>query len=103
RKTLTVALLALVLLAALLFEDDDLIGLTMADDRCRYGSTADLRIAARAKDKRLNIDLRTGVAGYCRNTKRLPFFNRELLAARLDNCVTHPIMLLPRQDELRRR
>src|SRR5690606_37117534 len=93
RKTLTVALLALVLLAPLHCEDDHLVGRSMADDRCGYGSIADRRIGDNAKDKRLIIDLRKRVGAYCRSSKRLPFFNRELLAPRLDCCLTHPITL----------
>ena len=93
RVTLTVSLLALVLLAAFLLEDNYLLAPAMSDDRGRDGGSTDLQIFPDAKNKGFDIDLRAGISSDSRYAKRLAFFDRELLAACSDNCVTHFVLI----------
>lgn len=79
------ALLALVLLASLLFEDDDLIALAVANDRGLYGAGTD----ARAREQRLDLHRLSCVGTDRRHAERLTALNGKLLATRSDNCVTH--------------
>ena len=87
--SLAVALRTFVLLTSLLFEDDDLFATAMADDRRLNRPLADLRILPAAKDESRDVDLCAFFAFEARNAKRLAVFNRELFAARFDDCVTH--------------
>src|SRR5690349_10033068 len=85
RKTLTVSLFALVLLAALFLEDDDLIVLAVANN----GHVQLARTALAAGEKRLDLDLLAFLSLDRRHTHSLPAFDSELLATCPDNCVTH--------------
>lgn len=78
-------LLAFVLLAAFLFEDDDLIALAVAYDGCFERTGAGFAVGK----KRIDIDLGTGIGADGRHAKRLAALDRKLLTARFDNCVTH--------------
>src|SRR6188472_73235 len=89
-KTLTVALLPLVLLAAFLFENNDLIVLAVAYyrgvDCC---SAADLSILSLADQQSIDRHFLAFFLINSRHTKRLAAFDRKLLSACFDDCVTH--------------
>ena len=78
-------MLALVLLAALLFENDDLIAKAVADDRClnaRCGCFA-------VRKDRVDIDFLACFGIDRRNSDRLAALDRELLTAGFNDRVTH--------------
>ena len=97
RVPLAMALLSLVLFPPFLLEDYDLLTSAVADYGSFDGSVAtDLRVLAGSNYESRNVDLRAFFTLETRDTKRLTVFNRELLAARLNYCVTH--LYLPRRD-----
>ena len=84
RKALSVALLPFVLFAAFLFENNDLVRFAVADDGRLNGSGADLV----ANDQRIEINLLAFFFTDLRDTKRHSAFDRKLLTACFDDCVT---------------
>ena len=87
-------LFALVLLAALLLEDNDLFTASVANDLCFNGSVAsNFCVLARTNDERLNIDRTTLFALDTRHTERLAVFDRKLLATSFNDCVTHCLFI----------
>jgi len=86
--TLSVALFALVLFAAFLFEDDDLFAAAMADNGGLDGRSTDTA----AGNERFDIDLIAFFAFNRRHADHLTFRHRKLLSARPDNCVTHYVI-----------
>ena len=90
RKALSVALFTFVLFAAFLFEDDDLVGSAVSDDRRADRCTAaELGIFAFANEQSIERYLAARFLIYFRYTKRLAARDRKLLSACSDNCVTH--------------
>ena len=79
------ALLAFVLFAAFLFEDDDLIGFAVLND-LRFDRA---RSDDAAREKSLDIDLLSSLGTDLRHTKRHSALDRILLATCSNNCVTH--------------
>ena len=88
--SLTVALFAVVLFTTFFLENNDLVTFPVADDR-RFngGIAADLRIFARPDDQGFEIDLLARFLVDSGHAKRLAAFDRKLLSACSDNCVTH--------------
>src|SRR4029077_12025288 len=90
RKALPVALFAFVLLAAFLFEDNDLVRFAVGNNGRSYsGTAADLGVFALADQKRVDLDLAAGFLVDLWHAKRLAALYCKLFAACFDNCVTH--------------
>src|SRR5688572_20352222 len=61
----------------------------MADYGCRNSSGAQIRVPARTENERIDIDLLACFGVDRRDPQGLSGFDRELLAAGFNNCVTH--------------
>lgn len=98
RKTLTVSLFALVLLAALLLKDNDLIAKTVTDD-CRFNACC---ACFAVSEDRIDIDFLACFGVDRRNAERLAALNSKLLTAGFDDRVTHfhSLALRPRSGKL---
>ena len=79
------SLSALVLLAAFLLKDDDLIAKAVADDGRFYACRGSLA----AREDRVDLDFLACFGVDRRNANRLAAFDRELLTAGFNDRVTH--------------
>lgn len=94
RVSLPVALFALVLFAALLFEDDDLVAATVLDDRGGDARALDrgrarLEAVVGGDDERFEFDRLAGLLVEQGDAHGLALRDAELFAARPDDCVSH--------------
>lgn len=93
--SLAVSLFALVLLAALLFKDDDLFAASVADDSRFDGSAAaDPGVFAFTCDERFKLDFLSFGFADSRHAQGLPFRYGKLFSARSYDRVTHSLYLL---------
>src|SRR5690606_23696834 len=89
RISLAVSLFPLVLLAAFHLKDDHLVAAAVAEDLCLDRALADLGIAARAEHESGDLDISPFFLADAGHANSLARFDRELLAARFNDCVTH--------------
>src|SRR2546423_6963772 len=97
RVILPVAVRALVLLAALLFEDDDLVAATVVND-CRLNARAldsgraDLHAVVAADDEGFEFDCLARLLVERRHANGCALFDAKLFAAGTDDCVSHKFL-----------
>src|SRR5689334_2600708 len=93
-------LLALVLFAALEFENDNFIRATMSEHGCFHfliqQRRADTYVRTVGYGKRIEFDALTDLRSQARHTHDLAFGDAKLLSTCLNDCVSHGVFYLPK-------